>query len=105
VNGWMKFACTLHMTIVLILFYGGKGMAEGSDFANAEKIYRNHCMSCHGVHLEGGAGPILQHVGSIHSKEHIRSIIANGRGSMPPFSRQLDEASIRLLAEWLSTMK
>lgn len=62
-------------------------------------------MVCHGVHLEGGLGPTLEHVRSVHSKEHIRFIITNGRGTMPPFANHLDEGSIQILAEWLSSKK
>ncbi|WP_229692292.1 c-type cytochrome [Paenibacillus radicis (ex Gao et al. 2016)] len=69
----------------------------------AETLYKNQCLSCHGVELEGGrSGPGLQHIGSTMTEEQIAAIIANGKGGMPAFGRRLSESEIQSLAKWLS---
>jgi mono/diheme cytochrome c family protein len=104
-KGWMKLVITLCIAILLLFIFGEIGEAETQESLKGEKIYRNHCMVCHGAHLEGGLGPVLEHVGSFQSKEQIHFIITNGRGTMPPFANYLDEGSIQILAEWLSSKK
>jgi alcohol dehydrogenase (cytochrome c) len=70
---------------------------------NAEVIYKNSCMSCHGGNLEGGAGPDLRHVGVSMSEEEILNQIVNGGGRMPGGLVDKDQAEI--LAKWLSQKK
>ncbi|MGF6952941.1 alcohol dehydrogenase (cytochrome c) [Neobacillus sp. B4I6] len=70
---------------------------------NAEVIYKNSCMSCHGGNLEGGAGPDLRHVGVSMSEEEILNQIINGGGRMPGGLVDKDQAEI--LAKWLSQKK
>ena len=70
---------------------------------NAELIYKNKCMSCHGGNLEGGAGPGLRHVVVSMSEEEIVNQIVNGGGRMPGGPVDKDQAEV--LAKWLSQKK
>ncbi|PLR82564.1 cytochrome C551 [Bacillus canaveralius] len=74
--------------------------ASGGD---AEKLYNQKCLQCHGENLEGGAGPALDKVGADLSKEDIETIIAEGKGIMPAGALKGEEAST--VADWLAAKK
>jgi mono/diheme cytochrome c family protein len=71
----------------------------------AEALYKQGCISCHGVNLQGVVGPNLQKVGAELSRLQILSKIENGGGGMPSFKKRLDTNEINALAEWLSLKK
>ncbi|WP_162160550.1 c-type cytochrome [Paenibacillus gorillae] len=79
---------------------------EQSNTDNAEQlIYKKKCISCHGVDLQGRAGPSLQNVGSRLTEEEIFDIVANGRKGMPKFEKRISEEELRSISRWLSEMK
>ncbi|GGG85813.1 cytochrome c-550 [Paenibacillus radicis (ex Gao et al. 2016)] len=80
----------------------GEQSAGPSD---EQLIYKKKCISCHGVDLQGRAGPSLQNVGSRLTEEEIFDIVANGRKGMPKFEKRLSEEEIHNLSRWLSEMK
>ncbi|MDH3227154.1 MAG: cytochrome c [Thermoleophilia bacterium] len=66
---------------------GGEGGGGGDDAAVADGEAAFVASGCSGCHLEngragGGVGP--QIAGSGVTEEGIRTIVANGRGAMPP---------------------
>lgn len=72
----------------------------------AETIYRQHCLACHGDNMEGrGGNTNISKVGSRLSKEEIVSTITNGGNGMPGFGGQLSDQEITTLADWLSEKK
>lgn len=82
---------------------GSETATETADAGDAQKLYEQKCMSCHGQNLEGGVGPKIADVGSRLSQEDIEKIIAEGKGAMPPKLLEGDEAS--QVAAWLAEKK
>lgn len=76
-----------------------------TDAPTAEALFKQSCVSCHGVNLEGKMGPRLQKVGAELSKDQILKKIQNGGGGMPAFQKRLKTNEIEILAEWLSLKK
>lgn len=73
---------------------------------NGEQLVKNKgCVACHGQNLEGmgDAFPSLKDVGSRLSKDEIKDVILNGKGSMQPQPVSDEEADA--MAEWLASQK
>ncbi|MFC3344575.1 c-type cytochrome [Paenibacillus abyssi] len=83
----------------------GTDAVETGQFAAAQKIYKQNCMTCHGADLQGQRGPNLQKIGSSLNEEQIAGYISNGRGGMPPFKTVLTDEEIHELAAWLASKK
>jgi len=75
--------------------------------ANAEAIFKQNCVACHGNNLEGKLGPNtnLQKVGAKLSKDQIVNQIKNGGNGMTPFKGVLSDDQINALADWLAAKK
>ncbi|MBP1992332.1 c-type cytochrome [Paenibacillus eucommiae] len=84
---------------------GGTAAGGGASTVDAQALYKQNCMSCHGNSLEGGVGPKLQNVGAKLSKDQIATILANGKGAMPNFKGKLSDDEIGALSDWLSAKK
>ncbi|CAG9621448.1 cytochrome c551 [Sutcliffiella rhizosphaerae] len=69
----------------------------------AQSLYKQSCIGCHGGNMESGSGPNLQKVGSKYSEDEIKNIILNGKGSMPVVIN--DDAEAATLAGWLAEHK
>ncbi|MDH5394927.1 MAG: nitrite reductase [Gammaproteobacteria bacterium] len=74
--------------------------------ANVEKLYQQHCASCHAATRLGGMGPALlpENLGRLRKKNAI-SVIANGRAAtqMPAFAKVLTADEIQLLVNYIYT--
>lgn len=79
------------------------GGAGETTTANAEEIYQQSCIGCHGQDLSGGVGPDLRAVGSKYSQEEIKGIIDQGKGIMQGGIIKGEEATA--VAEWLAAKK
>lgn len=81
--------------------------AGGPTAANAEEIYKQNCISCHGANQEGKLGPNtnIQKVGGKLSKEQISNKILNGGGGMVAFKGKLKDNEVAALADWLAAKK
>jgi mono/diheme cytochrome c family protein len=75
------------------------------DAVAAESVYKQSCITCHGVNLEGGVGPNLTKVGVTWSEAKIVKQITKGGGGMPPFEGQIKDDQIANLAKWLASHK
>jgi cytochrome c551 len=75
-----------------------------STAGNAEDLYQESCIGCHGQNLEGAAGPNLQKVGAKYSEGQIEEIINKGRGNNMP-GGLVNEKEAEALAKWLSEKK
>ncbi|MEB4797761.1 cytochrome c, partial [Paenibacillus chondroitinus] len=73
--------------------------------AQAEALFKNNCMACHGAGLEGDFGPNLTKVGSRKTKDEIVQQIIKGSGDMPPFQKTFKAEEIETLATWLAAKK
>lgn len=81
---------------------GGGGGGGEATAADAETIYKRHCLSCHGADL---SGMNLNTVGSRLSYEEIEHKIRKGGGGMIPFEKRLNDAEIAERSAWLVEMK
>jgi cytochrome c551 len=79
--------------------------AANSGQVDVQKVLQS-CTTCHGQDLRGGSGPgpSLEKVGSKLSKDDIKNILKNGRGSMPP-GLVSDEKELEALATYLAEKK
>lgn len=73
--------------------------------AEAQALFKDNCMACHGAGLEGDFGPNLTKVGSRKTKDQIVQQIVKGKGDMPPFQEALKPEEIEALAVWLAAKK
>lgn len=86
----------------------GAGSTTGggtSTTVDASAIYKQNCVSCHGIALEGAVGPSLQKVGAKYSKDQLATILNNGKGAMPSFKGKLTDTEIGAIATWLADKK
>jgi cytochrome c551 len=81
------------------------GAGAGTTTVDAATVYKQNCVSCHGVDLGGAVGPNLQNVGSRLSADQIANTIADGRNAMPSFKSKLKSDEINALSVWLSAKK
>jgi quinoprotein glucose dehydrogenase len=69
-------------------------------------LYKTVCAGCHGDDMKGSATvPSLVGVGQRHTKDEIRTIIAQGTGRMPGFSEVLAGGTLDELVDFLITGK
>ncbi|TBL72716.1 c-type cytochrome [Paenibacillus thalictri] len=85
----------------------GSGTAAGgtSSSVDAQAVFKQNCISCHGSNLEGGVGPNLQKIGGKYSKDQISTLVNSGKGAMPSFKGRLSDSEIGALADWLAAKK
>jgi len=73
---------------------------------SAEKLYTEHCQTCHGVGRFGAMGPALfpENLSRLR-KNKATNVIANGRPAtqMPSFSNTLNKAEIANLVDYIYT--
>lgn len=102
---WSLLAIPVLAAVLLLAGCGGNGgSGDGGNAtaADAETVYKRHCLSCHGTDL---SGQHLNTVGSRLSMEEIEQKIRNGGGGMPPFANRLNDEQINNLSAWLVEMK
>jgi cytochrome c551 len=78
---------------------------QGNPETQAEVVYKQFCISCHGVDLQGFDGPNLQTVGERLTEDQIFTQIQKGSEGMPGFKVVIKEQDMRLLAAWLAAKK
>jgi cytochrome c551 len=93
----MRLAGAL-LALMLLAACGG----PAADASGAE-IYDQVCARCHGADLGGRIGPALGAGSDVASApdEYLYTTIERGRGSMPSFSRTLDEQQIDRVVSYL----
>ena len=71
-----------------------------------DKLYTEHCASCHGPDRFGNIGPALlpENLGRL-KREEAQGVIKDGRAltQMPPFSEKLSDGQIKALAYFIYT--
>lgn len=80
---------------------------ETGVFADAQAVYKNQCISCHGTDLKGrvGGNSSLEKVGQRLSKAQIVNQITHGGNGMIAFKKRISAEEIDLLADWLAAKK
>jgi len=76
--------------------------APSSAEFDAEAVAQGKCIGCHGGDLTGGMGPGL--VGTKLSKDEIKDIVKNGKGSMPA-QGITDDAELDAMADYILSLK
>lgn len=102
---WFYAAILAAAALLVLAGCGGSdGAADGGEVtaADAETIYKRHCLSCHRADLSGMQ---LNTVGSRLTLEEIDEKIRKGGGGMIPFENRLSDEEIATLSAWLVEMK
>jgi cytochrome c550 len=81
----------------------GEEQTEAPAEFDPANHYSQSCIGCHGQNYEGDFGPALTGIGDRLSKEEIKDVLVNGRGSMPGGLVSPDNAD--QMVEWLMTLE
>ena len=72
---------------------------------DGKKIYKQYCVTCHGLYGDMGASGAHDLTASVLSAEERVAVITNGRGAMTPFENLLDADEIAAVAEYSLELK
>ncbi len=89
---------------------GGKGDKKDikkkvAKKVDGKKIYRQYCVTCHGVNGDMGASGAFDLTTSKLTLDEKIAVITNGRNTMTPFKGLLSDAKIKAVAEFSETLK
>ena len=79
--------------------------AAAKKKVNGKKIYRQYCITCHGVNGDMGASGAFDLTTSKLTLDEKIAVITNGRNTMTPFKGLLSEAKIKAVAEFTETLQ
>jgi len=71
---------------------------------DGEKIYKQYCVTCHGLYGDMGASGAANLTESTLSVEERIPVITNGRNTMTGFKALLNEEKIKAVAEYTMTL-
>ena len=69
------------------------------------KVYKQYCVTCHGLYGDMGASGAANLQESVLEKEERVAVITNGRNVMTGFKALLSEEKINAVAEYTFTLK
>ncbi len=72
---------------------------------DGEKIYKNYCVTCHGLYGDMGASGAHDLTKSELSLEERILVISKGRNTMTPMEGLLSEEKIKAVAEYTIKLK
>lgn len=72
---------------------------------DGEKVYKQYCVTCHGVYGDMGASGAFNLTESSLTMEEKIDVITNGRNTMTPFKGLLSDAKIKAVAEYTEKLK
>ena len=72
---------------------------------DGEKIYRQYCVTCHGLYGDMGASGAFNLTTTELTMEERINVITNGRNTMTGFKTLLNEAKIKAVAEYTLELK
>lgn len=79
--------------------------AAAADKPDGKKIYKQYCVTCHGLYGDMGAsGAFNLQESALPVAERVQ-VITNGRGAMTPFGSILKPEEIEAVAEYTLTLK
>jgi len=82
-----------------------KKIAKKKKKVDGEKVYKQYCVTCHGVYGDMGASGAFNLTESKLTIEEKINVITNGRNTMTPFKGLLSEAKIKAVAEYTEKLK
>ena len=82
-----------------------KTAAKKKKKVDGEKIYKQYCVTCHGVYGDMGASGAFNLVESKLTLDEKVTVITNGRNTMTPFKGLLSDAKIKAVAEYTEKLK
>lgn len=83
----------------------GKKEAPKKKKVNGEKVYKQYCVTCHGVYGDMGASGAFNLTESKLTLDEKIDVITNGRNTMTPFKGLLSDAKIKAVAEYTEKLK
>ena len=84
---------------------GNQMAAVEKPAVDGGKVYKQYCVTCHGLYGDmGGSGAFDLSVSELSVEERI-NVITNGRNTMTPFGALLSEEKIKAVAEYTLTLK
>lgn len=108
----------IFLIIGTLVWACGSGTETSNDTANAKtvaasdapaldgkKIYKQYCVTCHGLYGDMGASGALNLQESILTPAEREVVIAKGRGVMTPFENLLDADEITAVATYTMELK
>ena len=110
----MRFLAFIAILAFAVFACGGETPKEGKTTKKAapkkkkvdgEKIYKQYCVTCHGVYGDMGASGAFNLTESKLTLEEKVNIITNGRNTMTPFKGLLSAAKIKAVAEYTEKLK
>lgn len=72
---------------------------------DGKKIYKQYCVTCHGLYGDMGASGAFNLTTSALTIEERVAVITKGRGAMTPFENLLDADEIEAVAEYSLELK
>ena len=72
---------------------------------DGKKIYKQYCVTCHGLYGDMGASGAFNLTTSALTMEERIAVITKGRGAMTPFENLLDADEIEAVAEYSLELK
>ena len=72
---------------------------------NGEKVYKQYCVTCHGLSGDMGASGAFDLTTTKLNLEEKITVITNGRNTMTPFKGLLSDAKIKAVAEYTEKLK
>lgn len=79
-------------------------VSEPVAAADGEKIYKQYCVTCHGLYGDMGASGAANLTESTLSAEERIAVVTNGRNTMTGFKALLNEEKIKAVAEYTMTL-
>lgn len=102
----MMPACRRSVFFICLAFVFSAAGVLAAESPSVEKLYEEHCVSCHGADRFGKMGPALlpENLGRL-KREEAQAVIKDGRAltQMPPFREKLSDAQIKVLADFIYT--
>ncbi len=112
----MKKTILLTFFAIALIACGGEDKTVGSSSKSepaaatkkkpdGEKIYKNYCVTCHGISGDMGASGAFDLSVTTLTKEECIQVISKGRNLMTPFEALLSPEKIEAVAEYVGTLK
>lgn len=79
--------------------------AKKKKKVDGEKVYKQYCVTCHGVYGDMGASGAANLTESKLTVEEKVNVVTNGRNTMTPFKGLLSEAKIKAVVEYTEKLK
>ena len=79
--------------------------APAASKPDGKKIYKQYCVTCHGLYGDMGASGAHDLTTSALTAEERVAVITKGRGAMTPFENLLDADEIEAVVEYSIELK